>query len=335
MSRTVQKIVLQAAAEGDVEQIQRIIHGERRYIALEPALIMACECGQTAVVAYLLRQRVALDANNGEALCVAAEHGYQRIVELLLQAGACVHAGTDYALRWSAIRGHEATVRLLVRNGADIHAMMDHALRGSAEAGHLGIVEFLVENGARVTSCDNDAVQSAVRKGHTDVVRFLLASGADTSCAVMCAIAYDCHDMLDRFIQGNLGSEVDIHTNTTRLLKIAAANNAVRCMRLLAQHIKHPSCLTSRKYIRAAARNGCLQMVRYLYLLGADITRIRTKKILNPEVVAYVNTKTWLHTEVSALARQAAMVYAGHYDLLPDPDSVPEKITEILLAAQA
>ena len=105
----------------------------------------SAECGQLAVVEFLLHQGYHLHAKTN-----ASTNGYLTIVELLLAHGADLHVDNEYALRSASANGELTVVKLLLDREADVHANYDEALRLAATRGHHAVVELLLNHGANV-----------------------------------------------------------------------------------------------------------------------------------------------------------------------------------------
>lgn len=85
--------------------------------------------------------------------------------------------------------------------------------------------------------------------------------------------------------------------------------------------------------LRLAAKNGHLDIVRYLYENGVDISDIPEQDI-HAKIKQYYQMKNWLRTEVSELQKLAAKVYLQYYQTLPEANIVPCKILAILTSIQ-
>ncbi len=165
------KTFLQAAHDGDLQQMQRLLTQGANAAALdesgENALVWAVVGGQARSVDFLLRHGVsAKDKNGVEALFTAIDEGQVSIVELLLNHGANVNAkdkpsdnatpimiacfydpGEDNAFGQSA-----DIVRLLLARKADVNAKDRHgrtALMYLKNKPNAQIYKMLLNAGAR------------------------------------------------------------------------------------------------------------------------------------------------------------------------------------------
>lgn len=102
------RFLFEAAANGNVSQIEDILRNEGR--AIRPML------------------------NN--ALALAARNGRARAASRLIEAGADVHELHDEPIRWAAEGGHNTTVEVLLNAGANPHIRDDEPIRLALTNGH-------------------------------------------------------------------------------------------------------------------------------------------------------------------------------------------------------
>jgi hypothetical protein len=160
------KSLLQAATEGDVQQVEaRLVGGA--YVNAE-------------------------DPSGNTPLHLAVSRGHNSIVELLIARGADVKARNytlDTPLHCAARDGYTDLAALLVAKGADVSARSGSGatpLFLAATHGHKGMVEFLIGRGSDVnitTYGGTSAVSSAMEKGYTEVADLLRAHGAQAETA--------------------------------------------------------------------------------------------------------------------------------------------------------
>jgi len=150
-------VLLQAAANGDMETVRRLLESGEQVDATD-------DVGRTP----LMR---------------AAGNGHTRIVKRLLEAGADVNARDSKertALMRASVTGHKDTVRILLQAGADVQCIDGSngwtSLMKAAAGGHAGIVRLLLEHGADPRVAGNDdktATMIAGVMGHKGIAKRL------------------------------------------------------------------------------------------------------------------------------------------------------------------
>jgi ankyrin repeat protein len=134
MSSTIRQSVVQAARQGDIPALQRLLaaHGPEAVRAEEDpdeltALHWAAAAGHLEVVKYLLSAEVKADPkaarkNNFTPLHSAAMMGHAAVCQVLLEAGTPVNTQTSpqgyAALHSAAFGGHLDAIRVLLAHGA-------------------------------------------------------------------------------------------------------------------------------------------------------------------------------------------------------------------------
>jgi beta-lactamase regulating signal transducer with metallopeptidase domain len=164
-SRALDRALLEAAEEGDVEGINDLIAAGADVNAPVDgdgsALIAAARRGRLDIVRKLLDRGA--DPNlgvggDGSPLIMAARQGHVAIVELLLQRGADPNMGVEgdgNPIIMAARQGHAAVVELLLQRGANINEAVDgdeNALIQASASGRLEMVKLLVSRGADVNA---------------------------------------------------------------------------------------------------------------------------------------------------------------------------------------
>jgi beta-lactamase regulating signal transducer with metallopeptidase domain len=172
--RAVDRALVEAAAEGDIEGINGLLvagaNVNARVDGDGSPLIAAAREGRIDIVRLLLDKGadpgLAVEGD-GSPLIMAARQGHTAVVELLLQRGAGVDQivpGDENALMQASAAGRLEMVKLLVARGADVNA------RVWAE-------RYRPENGDPVGEW-RSALSMARRGGHNAVVVYLLSIGA-------------------------------------------------------------------------------------------------------------------------------------------------------------
>ena len=204
--------MIEAAASGDIATVREILTTvgpasvkDSRIRALAGAtikepwggvnvLMAASRYGQAEVVAYLLSDEIACDAELGDAdgttaLMWAARSGHPTACKAL-EAGGCNLDAVDLqqrtALAHAALAGRHEVVKHFSYTKADMNrgdAAGATALMHAADLGHTDIVKSLVaEDGCDVDRADKGrrtALMRAARWGHLQCLRLLLEEDAD------------------------------------------------------------------------------------------------------------------------------------------------------------
>jgi ankyrin repeat protein len=152
-----EQALLQAAHDGQLEQVQRLVAAGTAVDAADPenrtALMFAAFNGHTPVVAFLMEAGAEVDhkdVNGRAALMYASSGPFSETVELLLDGGADIDTqGTlegFTALMTAAAEGQVDVVRLLLDRGADRSLEDkdgDTALSFARQNGHSEVVAML------------------------------------------------------------------------------------------------------------------------------------------------------------------------------------------------
>ncbi len=182
------KLLHQAAADGDIEQVKLLISkgadvNEKR--GLGTPLHYASEKGHTEMVKLLISQGAYVNAwcrPVGTPLHYAAIRGDRQTVELLLTKGADVNAKDWYGRKplfvamTSTATGRKEVVELLVAKGAKVPALNLAAYMADIEK-----VRKCLQNGMDINSQEDfgcAALHAAANSGNKDIVKFLISKGA-------------------------------------------------------------------------------------------------------------------------------------------------------------
>lgn len=197
----------EAAIEGDVGTISRLLRTEDPSANNNEAIRMAAKNGHIEIVYLLLQDpRVDPSANNNEAIAWAITEGFTEIFILLwrdprirLNSRMIQHAAEEGsveilrllladpeldpsinnngAIRGAATTAHPESVQLLLADPrVDPTANYNEAIREAARLGRIETVQLLLQD-PRVDpgAGDNEAIRLAARRDHHEIVRLLLA----------------------------------------------------------------------------------------------------------------------------------------------------------------
>jgi len=225
-------------------------------------LIEAVKTGDKAAVATLLKQKA--DVNLAEpdgttALQWAVRQDDTELTDRLLRAGADVKAANRYgitALYLASLNGNAAILEKLINAGADAGAAVtegETALMTAARSGHVPAAKTLLAHGAAVDAREQwrgqTALMWAAAEGHPDMIRELAAHGAD----------------------------VNARSATQKWERQVTAEPREKWL--------PPGGLTPMYF---ASRQGCVECVKALASLGADVNAVDQDGI-SPMVSAIIN----------------------------------------------
>lgn len=254
--------------------------------------------GRLNIVEYIMTNWP--DISVDEALKQAAKHDRQSVVKFILQRRPDIATEVRNQLLSITVQNNcLVTCRYLHSIGADMGKVCPYALFTVAEKDYFRMLKFLHLNGADIQVSNSYLLQLAAKAGNLDMVCYLHRAGLDISAD-------------DNFA-----------------LMLAAEYGRLDVIRYLCQHGAdiHACCNYA---IRITALNGYLAVVRYLYMQGADVSEVVSA---HPDVEAFIKQKIMLQSDVSRLRRLSAEVYVAHHDVMPDPESIPEDVWDILAAA--
>ena len=187
--------LLEAAAEGDVKEIRRLLrNGENPNQADEggiTALMDAAAGGHSDTAKVLLDNSA--DPNQAEeygwtALMWAATGGHSKVAKVLLDNDATPDQANKNgvtALMWAAIDGHSKVAKVLLDNGATPNQADKNgwtALMFAAAGGHSDAAKILLDNGAKPNQADKSgwtALVWAAIGGQSKAAKILLDNGAE------------------------------------------------------------------------------------------------------------------------------------------------------------
>lgn len=188
--------IIKAAQAGSRSKVEAMLdNGENIETCHLPtkrtALAVACHCGNTAMVEFLINRAAKLntrDIDLSTPLHLAASRGHLGAVELLLNEPVGIES-RDSRKRtplWLAAEGgHIEVVELLLKKGARIKTRAKDQLtplHAAARGGYAETVELLLRSDSHIESRDvhfNTPLHYACDHGHLPVVDLLVRKGAD------------------------------------------------------------------------------------------------------------------------------------------------------------
>jgi len=185
-----------AAAEGDVEQVKKLIAAGAAINAKDSdsytPLHRAVQAGNRAIVTLLINKGADVNAPGrwtARPLHAAAWEGHVELVKLLIARGADVNAWQNNAwtpLHSAAAQGHEAVAEILIAGGADVNLHREGGipLHTAAGQGHVEMAAFLIDKGADMNAKDSwggTPLMEAAENGHAALAKFLTEKGANVN----------------------------------------------------------------------------------------------------------------------------------------------------------
>jgi ankyrin repeat protein len=157
-------------------------------------LVDAVKAGDKTIALVLLKQKADVntpEADGTTALQWAVRQDDVDMTDRLLRAGADVKAANRYgitALYLACLNGDAGIIEKLVKAGADANAAVtegETALMTAARSGHVEAAKALLAHGAVVDARENWRGQTALMwasaEGHAEMIRELAAHGADVT----------------------------------------------------------------------------------------------------------------------------------------------------------
>jgi ankyrin repeat protein len=225
-------------------------------------LVEAVKAGDKATVAALLKQKSGINTPEPDgttALHWAVRQDDLELTDRLLRAGADVKAANRYGitpLYLASLNGNAAVIDKLIKAGADANAAVtegETALMTAARSGHVEAAKALIAHGAVVDAREQwrgqTALMWAAAEGHADMIKELAARGAD----------------------------VNARSTTQQWERQVTAEPREKWL--------PPGGLTPMLF---ASRQGCVECVRVLASLGADVNATDQDGI-SPMISAIIN----------------------------------------------
>jgi ankyrin repeat protein len=213
-------------------------------------------------VAALLKQKSGINTPEPDgttALHWAVRQDDLELTDRLLRAGADVKAANRYGitpLYLASLNGNAAVIDKLIKAGADANAAVtegETALMTAARSGHVEAAKALIAHGAVVDAREQwrgqTALMWAAAEGHADMIKELAARGAD----------------------------VNARSTTQQWERQVTAEPREKWL--------PPGGLTPMLF---ASRQGCVECVRVLASLGADVNATDQDGI-SPMISAIIN----------------------------------------------
>lgn len=347
-------------------QVVKFLHAkggqDNPFADIDMALVEAAHNGHLSVVEFLHANGANITECGRWALERAAQQGHLEVVRFLHGNGIDITKCGRWALEQAAHSGHLEVVRYLAKEIANtmpfdfliesvtiqigdyiefsrpdnrttprLKSCINRAICYGAIEGHLEVVRFLHEFGADVTYDNNRPIRNAVMSKNLELVRYLVAAGADVGVngdvCLMTAVRNGDLPM----VQFLIGAGIDTNPNhmLNSALSVACHNGKLQVARYLVMLGANVQT-DNNQPIRQAAAAGHASVVRFLHGQGADICSINFS---TGAAATYTKIKYWLQTQVSELKRLAAKCYVLYYQEMPDADSVPTDVLDILAAA--
>ena len=290
------------------------------------SLVDAARLGDSGAAIALVEQGADVNAtasDGGTALMWAAYHGDGALVERLLKAHAKVDLMNAYganALSQAALIGDVGIIRDLLKAGADVEGANPDgqtALMIVARAGNMEAAKVLLSHGAKVDAREKFRNQTALiwaaGQSQPQMIKLLLAHHADAN-------ARSALNENRRQVTGEPRGQARPPGGMTPLL-YAAREGCLDCVRYLAAahadlNMADPEGITP---LLIATENFHFDVAAFLIKAGADVNR----------------WDWWGRTPLYAVADLSSLPYGGRADHMSLDDTTALKLMALLLDAGA
>lgn len=255
------------------EHLAKHIAGEVAFEDYALALEKAAARGQTNTIRKLLFIAPKVDCK--KALLAGGRAGHSDVVSLLM-AGADINLGSFISghtpLIGASTWGHSDVVALLIERGADINYQTPSgrtALSSASYHGHSDIVTLLLNAGADMEIREENytAIQIAATNRHDDLVRLLYQRGA--KLGLLEAVIVEDLPAIQRLLADKPNPNDE--PSWRRLpLNVAVKKNWLPAVELLVQGGFDINFYYDNSALMCAARNGYVEIAKYLLSHGAD-----------------------------------------------------------------
>ena len=280
-------------------------------------LSRAIKHGHTDIALYLVSHVADTNGNGCDVLLSRVAKGNINANDV--RQAANVNASLRQRLLYlAAENGCIDFVKYLVSRGADVNGGDSHdLLSGAIKNGHIDVVEYLISHGTDVgASLRQRLLYLAAENGYIDFVKYLVSCGADVKGGrYHDIVGWDCHsfsngDYHDFFDWGYHGFFDGVRYDFP--LSGAAKNGHIDVVKYL---VSHGADINGGNYhdlpLSDAAENGHIDVVQYLVSHGADVGASLKQRLL------YLAAENGYIDFVKYLVSRGADVNGGDYHDLP------------------
>jgi len=307
-----EKTLIDAAREGDLEVVERLIHDGARVNVIDDTgttpLHWAVFGGHQDVTKALIAQGALVnvpDVDGFTPLDTASQKGFTKLVQLLIKEGANLEARDNdggTALYAAAGKGHVRVVEVLLSAGADAESRFtktdDTALLFAASEGHDEVVSVLAKASADVEARNRAGffpLYQAALRGHDAVIRVLLEADASPDDSLekdgetsLMAAAFGGHVGA---VQALVDGEADVNAQNSR------RKTALHQAPLLFDRIGVAKALVeagafvnlednkANTPLHIASQFGAKNIVSYLLTVGADPEAVNRESLTPREII--------------------------------------------------
>jgi ankyrin repeat protein len=255
----------------------------------ETLLHLAIRANNEEAVAYLLKNKVFVSDINkihpfkrSSALHMAAMLGNLKIVQLLIQHGSDIttkdtnnHTAFDIALH----KTHLDICNILIDKNADRQEFLNAALFYAGVNNKQEIMESLIREGAHCNWRSNEwrrpsVLENAIDKNNITQINFLLEHGADANYNNLIFNTLQCPEILALLLKHL--DDINVKSSDKTLLESVCLNkeSPEESLKLLLEHGANIHAVNANHdtALHHAARQGNLNIIRYLITKGADPT---------------------------------------------------------------
>lgn len=290
-----------AAQTGNLELVVTIIENidyDNRRDIMEVGVIWAARMGHADILNYMLKQDFTL-ANDLDVMRNAIVGNHVDCVQILWRAEPLFDLDIMFGLAVKC--GHWPMVQQIAefdtKNTIDYYSVISAAV----DRNDIQALEYFAMQNVKF-ACYRE-LGRAISKKQPEITKYLLRMGD-----------YSAADMTE------------------------AWKKAIRTGCALIVQYLHEAGMMLNAYdnyaIRIAACFGHMDLTRYLVRSGADTTAVNLESVAKLEIVIYLQQQQYLQSQ-SQLRQLATICYCRHYQLIPDPETIPESIYLILQAGFA
>ncbi|KAJ3123325.1 hypothetical protein HK098_002016 [Nowakowskiella sp. JEL0407] len=290
-------VICEAAAFGFLEIVKYLVErGADIHARWETCARKSAANGHFELLKWLGKMGANVRELDDYALAAASANGQYEIVQWLVEdCGANIHARDDAPVRNAAANGNLEIVAYLFKKGANLRALNDEAIRKATLSGNFDLTLWLMLNGCNFRANDDEAFINACKSGNTKLAMYLINSGADIFAdrgVALRSAATGGHLELVKILYSQGLTQ---KTHLDGAVKDASRNGHLLVVKWLYEHAKVDIRADNDAPIRCAAVTGNLELVEWLYTVGADIRANSDHAIRRAAKLGHLKLLRWLY----------------------------------------